>query len=136
MTRMLTGIAAVTSLLATSAFGADLSMRPYTKAPMYAESIYNWTGFYVGGNVGYSLGRSSNAETISNSLTGAIVATGTPRDNVNGAIGGGQLGYNWQVSRWVAGLEGDFQGSRERGFRMLVCPGCSRRCRRRRNRSS
>jgi outer membrane immunogenic protein len=98
---MLTGIAAVTSLLATSAFAADLPMRPYTKAPLFVESVF-WTGFYVGGNVGYSLGRSSNTETISNSLTGAIVATGTSRDNVNGVIG----------------------GSRERGFTMLVCPGC------------
>jgi outer membrane immunogenic protein len=124
MTRILTGIAAVTSLLATSAFAADLSMRPYSKAPLYAESIYNWTGFYVGGNVGYSLGSSSNTETISNSLTGAIVATTTSRDNVNGVIGGGQLGYNWQMSRWVVGLEGDFEGSRERGSTRLVCPGC------------
>lgn len=124
MKRMLIGIAAVASLLATSAFAADLPMRPYTQAPMYAESVFNWTGFYLGGNIGYSLGRSSNNETISNSLTGAIVATGTSRDNVNGVIGGGQFGYNWQVSNWVAGFEGDFQGSRERGFAMLVCPGC------------
>src|ERR1700722_20210852 len=121
MTRILTGIAAVTSLLATSAFAADLSMRPYTKAPIYAESIYNWTGFYVGG---YSLAFSSNTETISNSLTGAVVATTRSRDNVNGVIGGGQLGYNWQMSRWVVGLEGDFEGSRERGSTRLVCPGC------------
>jgi outer membrane immunogenic protein len=123
MKRMLIGIAAVTSLLATSAFAADLPMRTYTKAPLFVESVF-WTGFYVGGNVGYSLGRSSNTETISNSLTGAIVATGTSRDNVNGVIGGGQLGYNWQMSNWVAGFEGDIQGSRERGFTMLVCPGC------------
>jgi outer membrane immunogenic protein len=52
------------------------------------------------------------------------VATTTSRDDVNGIIGGGQLGYNWQISNWVAGFEGDFQGSRERGFTMLVCPGC------------
>ena len=124
MKRNLIGIAAVTSLFATSAFAADLPMQPYTKAPMYLESVFNWTGFYVGGNVGYSLGRSSNSETISNSLTGAVVANGASRDNVNGVIGGGQLGYNWRISNWVAGFEGDFQGSRERGFTMLVCPGC------------
>lgn len=124
MKRMLMGIATVASLLATSALAADLPMRTYTKAPMYIESVFNWTGFYVGGNFGYSLGRSSNTETISNSLTGAIVATGTSRDNVNGVIGGGQFGYNWQMSNWLVGLEGDFQGSRESGNAILVCPGC------------
>ena len=49
---MLTGIAAVTSLLATSAFAADLPMQTYTKAPLFVESVF-WTGFYVGGNVGH-----------------------------------------------------------------------------------
>ena len=36
----------------------DLAARPYTKAPVMVEPIYNWTGFYIGGNVGYSWGRS------------------------------------------------------------------------------
>ncbi|HLX13602.1 MAG TPA: outer membrane beta-barrel protein, partial [Bradyrhizobium sp.] len=118
------GMTTVASLLATSAFAADLPMRSYyTKAPVFAEPLFNWTGFYIGGNLGYSLGSSSNTETISNSLTGASVA-GAARDNVNGFIGGGQFGYNWQMSRWVAGLEGDIQGSRERGFATLVCTGC------------
>jgi outer membrane immunogenic protein len=40
-----------------SASAADLAARPYTKAPMMAE-VYNWTGFYIGGNAGYSWGRS------------------------------------------------------------------------------
>ncbi len=64
MKRMLIGIAAVTSLLATSAFAADLPARTYTKAPVYVEPIYNWTGFYVGGNIGYSWGRSSDTSRI------------------------------------------------------------------------
>ncbi|MGB9115389.1 MAG: hypothetical protein WCC91_08930, partial [Bradyrhizobium sp.] len=58
MKRMLIGIATVTSLLATSAFAADLPARTYTKAPVYVEPVFNWTGFYVGGNIGYSWGRS------------------------------------------------------------------------------
>jgi outer membrane immunogenic protein len=124
MKRILIGMTAVASLLATSAFAADLPMQSYTKAPVFAEPLFNWTGFYIGGNLGYSLGSSSNTETISNSRTGATVANGAARDNVNGLIGGGQLGYNWQMSRWVAGLEGDFQGSREVGFANFVCLGC------------
>jgi outer membrane immunogenic protein len=38
-------------------------------------------------------------------------------DSVNpeGVVGGGQIGYNWQLSRnWVAGLEADWQASGEK----------------------
>ena len=49
--------------------------------------------------------------------TGVIPATALPggRSDVNGFIGGGQIGYNWQRSQWLFGLETDFQGSGERG---------------------
>ena len=77
MKRMLIGIAAVTSLLATSAFAADLPMRTYTKAPAYVEPVYNWTGFYIGGNVGYSWGRSSTTEAFSDALTGTVLNAAT-----------------------------------------------------------
>jgi outer membrane immunogenic protein len=39
----------------SAASAADLAAWPYTKAPVMVEPIYNWTGFYIGGNVGYSL---------------------------------------------------------------------------------
>src|ERR1019366_3983209 len=39
----------------------------------------------------------------------------TVRADVNGFIGGGQLGYNWQRGTWLYGLEGDIQFSNERG---------------------
>jgi outer membrane immunogenic protein len=108
----------------TAATAADLPVRTYTKAPVYVEPAFNWTGFYVGGNIGYSWGRSANTETLSDLRTGAILDTGTSRNNVNGVIGGGQFGYNWQMSNWVAGFEADIQGSGERGSSALVCPGC------------
>jgi len=49
------------------------------------------------------------------------------RANINGVIGGGQAGYNWQLNRsWVLGLEADIQGSGERGS-VTVCSvaGCT-----------
>ena len=54
MKRILIGIAAIASLLSTSAFAADMAPRMYTKAPAPMVEVYNWTGFYIGGNVGYS----------------------------------------------------------------------------------
>src|ERR1700688_2593935 len=49
-----TGIVVIASLLSTGAFAADLAPRPYTKAPVLVDPGYNWTGFYVGLNGGYS----------------------------------------------------------------------------------
>ena len=87
--------------------------------------MWNWTGFYIGGNVGYSWGSASNTATISNLATGAALFTATNRNDVNGVIGGGQIGYNWQVTNWVLGLEADIQGSDEKGSSNFVCLACA-----------
>jgi len=123
MKRIFIGIAAVASLLATSAFAADLAPRMYTKAPPPVVAIYDWTGFYLGGNIGYSWGRSSTTQTFSDSVTGAILNSTAIKFDMNGVIGGGQIGYNWQKSNWVFGLEGDIQGSDQKGGGNTVCPG-------------
>ena len=116
MKRILIGIAAVTCLLATSALAADLPVRTYTKAPVYVEPIYNWTGFYIGGNVGYSWGRSNDTSTLT-SAAGTVLLTTSDKTDLNGIVGGGQIGYNWQMQNWVWGLEADIQGTDEKGTR-------------------
>ena len=45
------------------ASAADIAPR-YTKAPPPMVEVWNWTGFYVGGNVGYSWGRSDTSGHI------------------------------------------------------------------------
>jgi len=125
MKRILIGIAAIASLLSTSAFAADMAPRMYTKAPAPMVEVYNWTGFYIGGNVGYSWGRSENTETLSRLATGVALFTDTSRNDVNGVIGGGQIGYNWQLTNWLIGLEADIQGSGERGSSNFVRVGCA-----------
>lgn len=130
MKRTLIASAAFASLLvATSASAADLPV--YTKAPPVAV-VYDWTGFYIGTNLGYSWGRGTTdgnvtgtqnvsvfrtaGPTLISSTTTALAALPlTGRADVNGFIGGGQLGYNWQHEKWVFGLEGDIQFSNERG---------------------
>ena len=47
-----------------AASAADLAPRPYTKVPVIVDPGYNWTGFYVGANLGWSFGRSSTDYTI------------------------------------------------------------------------
>jgi len=77
---------------------------------------WSWTGYYVGGNVGYSWG---TAKT--NYSSPAFGGFGLPASfpgsaKLDGAVGGFQMGYNWQANdTWVYGLETDIQGSGERG---------------------
>src|SRR5262249_42713915 len=79
------------------------------KAPPIVP-IYDWTGFYAGINGGYSFGRSETDFNLPR-LPGV-----TGRWNINGALAGGQAGYNWQVNpKLVAGVEGDLQWARQGG---------------------
>jgi outer membrane immunogenic protein len=124
MKRILIASAAFASLLtATSASAADLPV--YSKAPVVA-AVYDWTGYYIGTNLGYSWGRGSTDGNVTGTRTVTVAGAApvvtalaalplTGRADVNGFIGGGQLGYNWQREKWLFGLEGDIQFSNERG---------------------
>jgi outer membrane immunogenic protein len=68
-----------------------------------------WTGWYIGGNIGGSFGTASDSATFA----GVPVGGGSP--NLDGVVGGGQIGYNWQANAWVFGLEADIQGTSEDG---------------------
>ncbi|BCA13101.1 outer membrane beta-barrel protein [Bradyrhizobium diazoefficiens] len=95
------------SLLVLSALApasaADLAARPYTKAPVAVASIYNWSGFYIGGNAGG--GSSHNCWDLTAVGVAAIPVTAEGCHNATGALVGGQIGYRWQSSSWVFGLE-------------------------------
>ncbi len=70
--------------------------RTYTKAPQMAAVYDDWRGFYVGGNGGYGSSRKC-FELPRPSRDKCITATG--------GLAGGQIGYRWQSSWWVFGLE-------------------------------
>jgi len=98
--RSIWGSSVVTLLVAASsgAFAAD--MRPVMAPP----PAYNWTGFYIGGNLGGAWAHT----TLTDDFTGASFVGGTH----SGFIGGGQIGYNWQVSPlYVIGIEWMFDGT-------------------------
>jgi outer membrane immunogenic protein len=93
------------ALLATlfgagAAQAADLQRAaPVYKAPPPVE-VFSWTGFYIGGNIGYG------------TATGTVnISTLSGSEDLNGVLGGGQIGYNWQVNNWVLGIELDGQGT-------------------------
>ncbi len=112
----LTAVASVAlALAAGSAFAADL---PYRKAPVFVPPppTFTWTGLYGGVNIGYGFGNGGN-ETGSfiypspPAVGGSGGAWTLPTD-LNGVLGGGQVGYNYQFNPWlVIGLETDIQAA-------------------------
>ncbi len=67
---------------------------------------YNWSGFYIGGNLG---GGWSNTDTIAtrsltiDNLAPVTASTGLSSSG-GGIIGGGHFGFNYQIPSWVGGL--------------------------------
>jgi outer membrane immunogenic protein len=97
-----------------AASAADLPARTYTKAPApVVDPSYNWSGFYIGGNVGGAWGRSDfdflPAGRWSPAAASQLSQDGVARLNTSNVSGGVQGGYNWQINRVVFGLEGDIQ---------------------------
>jgi outer membrane immunogenic protein len=114
-------------LLLGCAFGALAAITPALAAPPTPPPppapVYNWTGWYVGGNIGYSWGH--GAVTYNEPAFGGfgLPTSFSGSNHLDGAIGGGQIGYNWQLNNsWVAGLEADLQLSDERGIRSFSNP--------------
>jgi len=91
------------AMFAGAAHAADLPARVYTKAPAIAAPVYSWSGFYLGINGG---GASSHECYTITSVAGAPVFPNSEGcHDATGALLGGQIGYRWQVTSWVFGLE-------------------------------
>jgi outer membrane immunogenic protein len=108
--------AAIGVLVSGSAFAADIM--PVYKAPPRAAAVVSvdWTGFYVGGNVGGVWSRSTIDYTASTFFTASsqISADGSPRLNDSSIMGGVQAGANWQTGAFVLGIEADINSVRVR----------------------
>jgi len=101
---ILIGAIAVLILAPATALAADLPV----KATPVPAAIYDWTGFYIGVTAGGSVGASDHVDRG----TGLSDANGY---NITGGLGGGTIGYNWQISRFVIGFEGDGSWGSEYG---------------------
>src|SRR5262245_18208979 len=111
-------VLAAVSALVLGALPAAAADMPVKAPPLIAA--YNWTGGYVGLNLGYSWGSATTT------ITGAAPFTPSPTDfgaKPSGFIGGFQAGYNWQTSpNWLWGLEGDFQYADQHGIATCCTP--------------
>ena len=115
------------ALTGSAAFAADLPSRAPPPVYLPPPPIFTWTGIYIGGQVGYAWG------TGANQFDGFVDDTdvdtslgGTP----NGVIGGGHVGFNYQIPNWnwfsssgvVIGLEGSVDGTSLTNTALLVFP--------------
>jgi outer membrane immunogenic protein len=103
-------------MLALPAMAADMARAPVYRAPIPAP-LCIWCGFYLGLNAGGTWSNNNSVDVnsvrtvdfppgpASYGAASAAGATGSvPVGGRSGFIGGGQIGYNWQVFRaWLVG---------------------------------
>ena len=105
------------SALIMPAMAADMPLKAPPPPP-------TWTGLYWGVNAGW-IGSSQYDITNTGTDTGPLglgtflrigAIPGSIPVSHSGFIGGGQIGYNWQLDpSWVWGVEADFQGTTTNG---------------------
>jgi outer membrane immunogenic protein len=77
---------------------------PPVYAPAAPPAAYNWSGLYIGANAGWGFANASATATF-------LGASATASESLNGFVGGGQVGLNYQFGVAVIGVEADFDGS-------------------------
>jgi outer membrane immunogenic protein len=96
---------------ASTAMAADVPGPYYKATPI--EGPYNWSGVYAGLNAGYAFGQD----------TTTVDGFGTATSDYQGFLGGGQVGFNWQYSGLVFGVEADVQFAAIGGSSSLLTTG-------------
>jgi outer membrane immunogenic protein len=95
---VLTPLVALTGFVA-AASAADFPRKAPAYTPPYVPT-YSWTGFYAGVHGGYGWSHFTGSDPSG--------AGGTGTADARGALGGLQLGYNFQIGGFVIGAEGDY----------------------------
>ncbi|MBN8944294.1 MAG: porin family protein [Rhizobiales bacterium] len=94
-------LAAACAAFATGAEAADLGAQRIAVPAAIVATGHDWTGFYAGLHAGYGWGTTK----VDQSLLGGLPGAGIPDIRSQGALIGGQFGWNYQVGQFVLGLE-------------------------------
>jgi outer membrane immunogenic protein len=111
MRKIVVALAFVSSLAAPAAYAADIPSAP----PAFKATIppaYDWSGYYFGAQIGYGWGDSSGTQNAGGTFFPVVPYTVDPR----GMLGGGHMGYNYQIKSAVVGLEGDIEAAKVNGL--------------------
>ena len=112
------------ALVALTAGAAAADMPSGRAAPAFAAAApaFTWTGFYVGANVGYGGWGNTDSDVVTlpagtfpaTAFAGAETISARlefENDVRDGALGGAQIGYNYQMGMFVVGVEADIQAA-------------------------
>lgn len=102
---------AVVALAPQAVLAADLYAEPIAvpvPAP-YMQAGYDWSGFYLGANVGYGWGTATSGEIVlyDDPLDPPVTSLPGFSFGTSGVIGGVEGGVNWQMGGLVLGVVGD-----------------------------
>jgi outer membrane immunogenic protein len=111
MRKLLLSGAALAALVAGPAVAADLSVRPPMYKAMPPVPMFTWSGCYIGGSVGGGYAWTENTNAVNSTTFGDFLPGQGYANYSSGLAGGGQLGCNYQVSRFVIGIEGSYLGA-------------------------
>jgi outer membrane immunogenic protein len=100
-------LSATASVFSLSALAADLPARMEPAAAVPYVPAFSWTGFYLGGELGWI--QTNPRYSTGALLLGApfLVTSGSDRNGLTYGVLGG---YNYQIGQLVLGVEGDFAG--------------------------
>jgi outer membrane immunogenic protein len=120
----LASVAVVALNAGGSASAADMPV----KAPPPPPPVYSWSGCYGGGFVGYGWGKSQHRSLDPRALPGTFIAGDvsesnfrrvsgdiTPSFDMSGALGGFNVGCQYQFGWWLIGVEGDAAATNKDG---------------------
>ena len=100
-------LASAASAVSEYAVAADLPARMEPVAPVAYAPAFSWTGFYLGGELGWI---QANPKYVTGALLLGAPFLVTSGSDKNGLTYGVLAGYNYQVGQLVLGVEGDFAG--------------------------
>ena len=92
-----------TAALVFSAPAVAADLGPVMAEPVAPAYTFSWSGFYLGGNLGYGWGDSDlefNTAGFFNLAPGDSAGF-----DIEGFVGGAHVGYNWQIDNLVFGIE-------------------------------
>jgi outer membrane immunogenic protein len=111
--------------LTAAASAADLPSRYTPASVITAAPVFTWTGFYAGVQAGYAWGE-DETDPLFDGIPG--FSTSVTSYDVEGFVGGGHAGFNYQIGSIVLGVEGDVEAAAVDGDRRWnneVIPGVS-----------
>lgn len=103
MKNTISALAVIVAFAAGTASAADLPSRKSVPIAPPPPPVFSWTGLYGGVNIGGGWSDHTN---------GSSFPFFTSEGQLSGVIGGGQVGFNYQLApMFVVGVETDFQGT-------------------------